>query len=165
MSLFNCDVPKHTFNDCPLPRDVARAGLKQLWYPFKRKAGLDATTQVLFELCTRVNESAATGAQEADTDAGATQQHDKAEADTLLATPVNGSKATGGGQDAMRIPITNCFMILIEVDVVDINVPMLLGLDFLDENKMYVNKTTNTLICLNESIQVPLVRKKGHIFF
>lgn len=99
MSLFNCDVPKHTFNDCPLPRDVARAGLKQLWYPFKRKAGLDATTQVLFELCTRVNESAATGAQEADTDAGATQQHDKAEADTLLATPVNGSKATGGGQD------------------------------------------------------------------
>eukprot|EP00170_Pyropia_yezoensis_P002014 contig_8608_g2018 len=155
MRCFNCDDPKHTINDCPLPHDVARAALKRLEYLSKRKAGRDATSQVLFELCTQMNESTSKGAQEADTDANATKQHDEAEADTLFATLVH----------AMRIPITDCFMILIEVDVVDINVPLILGLDFLDEHKMYVNNTTNMLVCVNEGIQVPLVRKTGHIFF
>lgn len=69
------------------------------------------------------------------------------------------------GTVAVRIPITDSFMILIEIDVVAINVPLLLGLDFLDRHNMYVNNTTNRLVCVNEGIQVPLVRKMGHIFF
>eukprot|EP00170_Pyropia_yezoensis_P002017 contig_8609_g2021 len=76
-----------------------------------------------------------------------------------------GGRHTCIGTVAMRILITDCFMILIEVDVVDVNVPLLLGLDFLDEHKMNVNNTTKMLICVNKGIQVPLVRKMGHIFF
>ncbi len=34
------------------------------------------------------------------------------------------------GRWRVRIPITDSFMILIEIDVVAINVPLLLGLDF-----------------------------------
>lgn len=56
-------------------------------------------------------------------------------------------------------------MVPLETDVVDINVPLLIGLDFLDEHKMYVNNTTDMLECVNKGIQVPLVRKLGHLFF
>lgn len=99
MGCFKCDDPKHAINDCPLPHDVARAALKRLEYLSKRKAGRDAEAQVLLELCTQMNESTAMGAQEANTDADATQQHDAAETDTLFATLVNGSTATDGDED------------------------------------------------------------------
>lgn len=69
------------------------------------------------------------------------------------------------GTVALRTPIIDSFMISTVVDVVAINVPLLLGLDFLDAHNMYVNNTTNRLVCVNEGIQVPLVRKMGHIFF
>ena len=43
----------------------------------------------------------------------------------------------------IRIPIKLHHVIKLYVDVVDVNVPFLLGLDFLDKYKMYPNTVEN----------------------
>ncbi len=91
MGCFNCDNPKHTINDCPLPRDVARAALKRLEYLSKRKAGRGATAQVLFELCTQINETAATVAEAVNSEEDAPKPPEDLEPDTLFAALVSGS--------------------------------------------------------------------------
>ena len=64
----------------------------------------------------------------------------------------------------IRIPIKHHRVIKLDVDVVDVNVPFLLGLDFLDKYKMYPNTVENKMVCPDLDINIPLVRKHGHIF-
>lgn len=64
-----------------------------------------------------------------------------------------------------RIPVTGDFCIPLVVDVIDLNVPLLLGLDVLDAYKIYVNNTINRLVFVNKGVSVPVVRKMGHIYY
>lgn len=100
MGCFNCDNPKHTINDCPLPRDVARAALKRLEYLSKRKAGRGATAQVLFELCSQINETAAAIKEEANPDKDAPKPAEDLESDTLFAALVNVSALVNADEGA-----------------------------------------------------------------
>lgn len=68
------------------------------------------------------------------------------------------------GEVHIRVPVAKDFFIPLEVKVIDLNVPLLLGVDTLDLYRMYVNNVTNRLIGLNESVTTPLVRKIGHIY-
>ncbi len=68
------------------------------------------------------------------------------------------------GSIYIRIPLISNKMIQIKVDVVRANVPFLIGLDLLDEFKLYVNTVTNQLIAPNLNLATPLVRKLGHIY-
>ena len=68
------------------------------------------------------------------------------------------------GSILMRIPIGQTEMVTEWVDVVPSNVPFLVGLDFLDKYKMYVNNVENFLVCPNLDLHLPLIRKNRHIY-
>lgn len=42
--------------------------------------------------------------------------------------------------------------------------PLLLGLEKMDRHRMYFNITTNNLVCVNEGVGLPVVRKLGHAY-
>lgn len=65
----------------------------------------------------------------------------------------------------MRIPYGNGRFIKAELDVVDIDVPLLIGLDILDEHKLYINNVKNLLVCENPQWSGPVTRKMGHIYY
>lgn len=65
----------------------------------------------------------------------------------------------------VRVPIAQDFFLMLTVDVIDLNVPLLLGLETMDQHRMYFNNTTNTLMCLNEGVGLPVVRKLGHAYY
>ncbi|GAB0498186.1 hypothetical protein MMPV_009527 [Pyropia vietnamensis] len=65
----------------------------------------------------------------------------------------------------MRIPLTEDFFIELSVDVVNVNVPLLFGMDTLDKFRMYANTVLNRLVCEVYSVTVPLVRKLGHVYY
>ena len=64
----------------------------------------------------------------------------------------------------IRIPIPGYKVINLKVNVVSANVPFLIGLNFLDKYRMFVNTVTNTLCAPILDLQVPVVRKRGHIY-
>jgi hypothetical protein len=53
---------------------------------------------------------------------------------------------------------------MLEVDVVPTNVPMLLGLDVLDQLGLCADTVHNTSHCTAEDWNLPLVRKLGHVY-
>ena len=63
------------------------------------------------------------------------------------------------------IPYAGDKIINISLDVVDINVPLILGLDKLDEYKMYVNNVENILVCTEPEHKHPITRKLGHLWY
>jgi len=65
----------------------------------------------------------------------------------------------------MRIPIPNKQFIQASVNVVDTQIPFLVGLDMLDEFGIMVDNVDNVLHCKKENWKAPLVRKFGHIFY
>ena len=64
----------------------------------------------------------------------------------------------------VRIPIQGYRIIVEKVDVVPVDVPFLIGLDFLDKYKLYVNTLENRLSGPDLNINVSLTRKLGHIY-
>jgi len=64
----------------------------------------------------------------------------------------------------MRVPLAADLYAAMRVNVVDLNVPLLFGLDALDAYALYVNSVENTLKCDSRDIVTPLVRKDGHIY-
>ena len=68
------------------------------------------------------------------------------------------------GAVSIRLPVANDYFLPLIVNVIVLNVPFLLGLDTLDLHRMYVNNVTNRLVCVDEGVAVPLVRKFGHIY-
>jgi hypothetical protein len=64
----------------------------------------------------------------------------------------------------MRLPTQNGSFIMLEVDVVPTNVPMLLGLDVLDKFGLCAVTMNNVLLCTAEDWNLPLVRKLGHVY-
>jgi hypothetical protein len=64
----------------------------------------------------------------------------------------------------MRLPTPNGSFIMLEVDVVPTNVPMLLGLDVLDKFGLCADTVHNVLHCTAEDWNLPLVRKLGHVY-
>jgi len=68
------------------------------------------------------------------------------------------------GAFSIRVPKAEDFFLPLFVSVIAFNVPFLLGLGIMDRYRMYVNSVTNHLICVNEDVSVPVVRKYGHIY-
>lgn len=64
----------------------------------------------------------------------------------------------------VRIPITNALYLPLDVDVVDLDVPFLLGLNVLDAHKMYINKVSNELVRVTYNVVTPIVRMYGHAY-
>lgn len=64
----------------------------------------------------------------------------------------------------MRLPVTQDFFIPLTVGVIALNVSMLLGLEKMDEHRMYFNNATNHLVCVDEGVNSPVVRKLGHAY-
>jgi hypothetical protein len=64
----------------------------------------------------------------------------------------------------MRLPAPNNSLIMLEVDVVLTNVPMLLGLDVLDKFGLCADTVHIVLHCTAEYWTLPLVRKLGHVY-
>ena len=68
------------------------------------------------------------------------------------------------GSIIMKIPLGDKRLIIEKVDVVKSDIPFLIGLDFMDKYKFYVNTVTNQLCAPLLELQIPLKRKKGHIY-
>ena len=68
------------------------------------------------------------------------------------------------GSIIMRIPIGRKELVTEKVDIVRANVPFLIGLDFLDTYKMYVNNVENLLVCPHLDLYIPTIRKNRHIY-
>ena len=68
------------------------------------------------------------------------------------------------GKISMKVPLGDFAMITEEVDVVKPSVPFLLGLDFMDKYKMYVNNVDNVLSFPHLDVHIPLIRRRGHIY-
>jgi hypothetical protein len=64
----------------------------------------------------------------------------------------------------MRLPTPNGRFIMLEVDVMTTNVPMLLGLDVLDKFGLCADTVHNALHCTAEDWNLPLVRKLGLVY-
>jgi hypothetical protein len=54
--------------------------------------------------------------------------------------------------------------IYLEIDVVQADLPLLIGLDVLDENGMTAHTQNNFLKCPGRGWKIPLVRKLGHVY-
>ena len=51
------------------------------------------------------------------------------------------------------------------IDVVDVNVPLLFGLDTLYNHKMYISNVEDVLVRTEPSYEHPITRKFGHLFY
>ena len=68
------------------------------------------------------------------------------------------------GTLSVHIPLSQTFYLLLRVDIVPLDIPLLLGLDTLDKYGLYVNNVTNRLVSDGRGIAAPLQRKGGHIY-
>lgn len=64
----------------------------------------------------------------------------------------------------IRVPIAPTLYATLRVDVVDVDIPLLMGLDALDALALYVNTVENKLKCDRRGIATPLLRKHGHVW-
>ena len=64
----------------------------------------------------------------------------------------------------IRIPVTESQFIFTEVEVADLSVPLLLGLDFLGLYGMKVDVHRNLLTSETGEWELPTVRKQGHLY-
>ncbi|CDF33317.1 unnamed protein product [Chondrus crispus] len=70
----------------------------------------------------------------------------------------------GLGSVFIRIPVDSNQFIFTEVQVVDLDVPLLLGLEFLDQYGMKVQVSENLLTSEEGGWKLPLTRKLGHLY-
>lgn len=68
------------------------------------------------------------------------------------------------GTLAIRVPISTDYYALLRVDVINLDIPFLLGLDVLDALGLYVNTVENKLKCDKRDIATGLVRKDNHVY-
>ncbi len=70
------------------------------------------------------------------------------------------------GRATIRVPIdTNGNVLEYDSHVVDVDIPILFGLDNMKKLQWYTNEVTNTFCShTNESLQVQLVPKLGHLY-
>jgi len=64
----------------------------------------------------------------------------------------------------VRIPTPDGSFIALRIDVVQADIPMLLGLDVMDREKLVANNVLNELQSYNNGWKMPLVRKLGHMY-
>lgn len=67
-------------------------------------------------------------------------------------------------QVTIRVPLSPKHRVNMRVDVVDLAIPFLFGLDALDRLGLYVNNIEDRLKCDKRHIATPLTRKDGHIY-
>lgn len=72
--------------------------------------------------------------------------------------------APGIGKIRIKIPITSGTHLHLEIDVVDLDIPLILGLDVLRNDKLLVNYIDNTIYFCNHAVRRPIVHKLGHVF-
>lgn len=65
---------------------------------------------------------------------------------------------------SMRIPTPNGSFIRHCFDVVQAQIPMLIGLDLLEKPGCYANNISNKLKCPSQSWTKPITRKFGHLY-
>lgn len=75
-----------------------------------------------------------------------------------------GTITPGVGTIDMRVPIAQQLYVPLRVDVVDIDIPFLLGLSTLYATGVYVNNVDNKLKCDMRGISTPLVRMDNHMY-
>eukprot|EP00170_Pyropia_yezoensis_P002908 contig_12183_g2914 len=63
------------------------------------------------------------------------------------------------------MPITQDFFLILTIDVIELSVPLLLGLEKMDQHRLYFINTTNELVCVNEGVSLPVVRKLGDAYY
>jgi hypothetical protein len=68
------------------------------------------------------------------------------------------------GMVIISIPTPNNLLIH-NVDVIDLGIPLLLGLNFLDEHYLKPLRVHNNLWCVDEKWSLPITRKHGHFTF
>lgn len=68
------------------------------------------------------------------------------------------------GAIVIRMPSKGHRIINLKVDVVPADVPFLIGIDVLDQNKMYPNTVENKLYGPELDFDIPLIRKNGHVY-
>lgn len=83
---------------------------------------------------------------------------------TLATFRFGEDRHTSRGVLRVRVPVARDFFLSLLVDVVDLDIPFLIGLYTLDAHDMHANTVTNMLVCVNESLKVPLVRNLGQIY-
>lgn len=59
------------------------------------------------------------------------------------------------------MPITQDFLLVLMADVIELNVPLLLGLEKMDLLRMYFNHTKRMLVSVNEGVGLLVVRRLG----
>lgn len=69
------------------------------------------------------------------------------------------------GKCCMRIPYANYYAINMKVDVVNVDIPLLIGLDVLDKYYLYCNNVRNELVCEDPVWSHPITRKLGHLYY
>lgn len=63
-----------------------------------------------------------------------------------------------------RIPLRTDGYLPIFADIVDADVPLLLGLDYLDREKLLADNLSNKLVCIDDGWELPIIRRNGHMF-
>lgn len=64
----------------------------------------------------------------------------------------------------VRVPIGPTLFANLIIDIVEVDIPFLLGLDALDALGLHVNSVDERLKCDKRGISTPLARKHGHIY-
>ena len=68
------------------------------------------------------------------------------------------------GKAEFRLPLPGNKYLPLFIDVVDADVPLLVGLDVLDSEQLIPDNCTNLLISKEEGWSLPITRKHGHMF-
>jgi hypothetical protein len=67
------------------------------------------------------------------------------------------------GSFMVRVPMHRLF-VSHSLEVVDVNVPMLLGMEFIDKHRLIIDVTRNLLVHQSTNSSQPLSRKHGHVY-
>ena len=65
----------------------------------------------------------------------------------------------------ISIPYGDNLLIELEVVVVDVDVPYLLGLPTLDKHAICIDDVREVKVCTNPKLELPISRKGGHKFY
>lgn len=63
-----------------------------------------------------------------------------------------------------RLPIPSKGYLPIVADIVDADIPLLIGLDFLDREQLLADNISNKLISRHDNWEIPIIRRNGHLF-
>lgn len=63
-----------------------------------------------------------------------------------------------------RLPLPNNGYLPISADIVNADIPLLIGLDYMDREKLLANNLVNKLICEEHGWELAITRRNGHMF-